>query len=156
MRTDALGCLLHRPAASSIALRYRLHLIHGQSARTWSRFSTKHGWNHCDQEQKGTKATRCWLVTDIFEVMPCLLVRPELRNVVLKVIPWWSIMCREQAGRRKPRPFEEKSMSREDDFDDIMDSDVTDSAQDDTSEPLLEDESGDGSTPEETEAVAPI
>src|SRR5207237_2162753 len=99
---------------------------------------------------------RCWLGRDIFEVMPCLLVRPAFRNVVLKVIPWWSIMCRDKAGRRKPRPFEEKSMSREDDFDDIMDSDVTDSAQDDTSEPLLEDESGDGSTPEETEAVAPI
>jgi len=69
-------------------------------------------------------------------------------------------------GRRKPRPSaqgEEKRMSREDDFDDIMDSDVGETGQDDSSEPLLEDESMDepmaddaevlGSTPEVAESV---
>jgi hypothetical protein len=69
-------------------------------------------------------------------------------------------------GRRKPRPSaqgEEKRMSREDDFDDIMDSDVGDNGQHDTSESLLEDESMDepmadeaevlGSTPEVAESV---
>jgi hypothetical protein len=40
-------------------------------------------------------------------------------------------------------------MSREDDFDDIMDSDETYSGQDDTSEPVLEDESGESTADEE-------
>src|SRR5262245_3533918 len=59
-------------------------------------------------------------------------------------------------GPRKPRPSaqgEEKRMSREDDFDDIMDSDVGDTGQDDTSEPLLEDESMDEPMADEAEVV---
>jgi hypothetical protein len=59
-------------------------------------------------------------------------------------------------GRRKPRPSaegEEKRMSREDDFDDIMDSDVGDTGQDETSEPLLEDESMDEPVAEEAEVL---
>ena len=48
-------------------------------------------------------------------------------------------------------------MSREDDFDDTMDSpDETDTGQDDTSEPLLEDESADESPTDKTRDVEPI
>ena len=68
-------------------------------------------------------------------------------------------MCREkyEAGGIRGLPHKEKRMSREDDFDDTMDSpDETDTGQDDTSEPLLEDESVDESPTDEARDVEPI
>jgi len=69
---------------------------------------------------------------------------------------------RNEAGRRSGLE-KELIMSREDDFDDIMDSpDELDAGQDDTSEPLLNDESLDESADDEvilevsTSAIAPV
>src|SRR5262245_44845523 len=62
-----------------------------------------------------------------------------------------------EAGGIRGLQHKEKRMSREDDFDDTMDSpDETDTGQDDTSEPLLEDESVDESPTDEARDVEPI
>src|SRR5262245_10823783 len=65
------------------------------------------------------------------------------------------MMCRDKKAGGSPRPSapKENRLSREDDFDDIMDSDETYSGQDETGEPLLEDESGESTADEEVEYV---
>ena len=60
-----------------------------------------------------------------------------------------------EAGASRGLPKKEKRMSREDDFDDIMDSDEVNAGQDDSSEPLLDLESVDESPADETDLEAP-